>query len=213
METYLARITEYEPSLGAFVAVYRDEALALAHAAQTAWANGHAVSPWHGMPVAVKDIIEMEGRITTGGSKAWEARRSPVTATLVTKMIEAGMIVIGKTHSVEFAMGGWGTNQHLGTPWNPWDTSVQRAPGGSSAGTGASVGAGLAPWGIGTDTGGSVRIPSAWCGIVGLKTTVGRISTHGVLPLSHTLDTPGPMARDVRRRGALVLRAPRGGRP
>jgi len=94
-------------------------------------------------------------------------------------------------------MGGWGTNQHLGTPWNPWDGSQHRAPGGSSAGSGVAVAAGLAPWAIGTDTGGPVRLPSGWCGLTGLKTTIGRISVHGVLPLSPTLDTPGPMCRSV----------------
>src|SRR5512138_1974068 len=122
---------------------------------------------------------------------------SPVTATLARRMISAGMIVLGKTHTVEFAMGGWGTNTHIGTPWNPWDARVHRTPGGSSSGSGVAVGAGLAPAAIGTDTGGSVRLPASWCGIVGLKVTVGRISTFGVLPLSTTLDTPGPMARSV----------------
>jgi aspartyl-tRNA(Asn)/glutamyl-tRNA(Gln) amidotransferase subunit A len=139
----------------------------------------------------------MEGRITTGGSKAWAERVSPVTATLARRLIAAGMIVIGKTHMVEFAMGGWGTNQHMGTPWNPWDPRQHRAPGGSSAGSGVAVAAGMVPWAIGTDTGGSVRLPAGWCGLTGLKTTVGRVSVHGVLPLSPTLDTPGPMCRTV----------------
>ena len=105
--------------------------------------------------------------------------------------------MIGKTHTVEFAMGGWGTNQHRGTPWNPWDLATARTPGGSSSGTGVAVAAGFAPWGIGTDTGGSVRLPASWCGLSGLKTTIGRVSTYGVLPLSPSLDTPGPMARSV----------------
>jgi len=94
-------------------------------------------------------------------------------------------------------MGGWGTNQHRGTPWNPWDPVVARTPGGSSSGSGVAVAAGFAPWAIGTDTGGSVRLPAAWCGLTGLKTTIGRVSTYGILPLSPTLDTPGPMARSV----------------
>ena len=108
------------------------------------------------------------------------------------------MIVLGKTHTVEFAMGSFGTNRHLGSPKNPWDLWEHRATGGTSAGTAAAVASGMAPWGIGTDTGGSVRIPSAWCGLTGLKTTIGRVSVHGVLPLSHTLDTPGPMCRCVK---------------
>jgi len=104
---------------------------------------------------------------------------------------------LGKTHTVEFAYGAWGTNQHMGTPWNPWDLKTHRTPGGSSSGSGVAVAARMAPCAIGTDTGGSVRIPASWCGITGLKTSVGRISTSGVLPLSHTLDTPGPLARTV----------------
>src|SRR5439155_21232215 len=115
-------------------------------------------------------------------------------------------IVLGKTHTVEFAMGSWGTNSHMGTPRNPWDLAVHRTPGGSSSGSGVAVSAGLAPVAIGTDTGGSVRLPAAWCGIVGLKVTAGRISRYGVLPLSSTLDTPGPLARSVED-AALIYRA------
>ena len=139
----------------------------------------------------------MKGRVTTGGSKVWKDRVSPVTATLAERLIAAGMIVLGKTHTVEFAMGSFGTNTHMGTPRNPWDPAVHRTPGGSSSGSGVAVAAGLAPVAIGTDTGGSVRLPAAWCGVVGLKVTAGRISTYGVLPLSTTLDTPGPLARSV----------------
>jgi aspartyl-tRNA(Asn)/glutamyl-tRNA(Gln) amidotransferase subunit A len=149
------------------------------------------------VPVALKDLVDLEGRVTTGGSKVWEKRVSAVTATLARKFISAGMIVLGKTHTVEFAMGGWGTNTHMGTPRNPWDQQVHRTPGGSSSGSGVAVSAGLTPAAIGTDTGGSVRLPASWCGIVGLKVTAGRISTYGVLPLSSTLDTPGPMTRSI----------------
>jgi aspartyl-tRNA(Asn)/glutamyl-tRNA(Gln) amidotransferase subunit A len=197
VESLLARIARYDARLHAFVNVYGDEARAVAAAADVARRAGHAVGPLHGIPVVVKDIVDIEGRVTTGGSKLWAERVSPVTATLVRRMVAAGMIVLGKTHSVEFAMGSFGTNRHMGTPWNPWDHATHRAPGGSSSGTGVAVAARLAPWGIGTDTGGSVRIPASWCGIVGLKTTIGRVSCHGVLPLSTTLDTPGPMARSV----------------
>jgi len=109
-------------------------------------------------------------------------------------------------------MGGWGTNQHRGTPWNPWDFEVSRTPGGSSSGTGVAVAAGFAPWGIGTDTGGSVRLPAAWCGLSGLKTTIGRVSTYGILPLSPSLDTPGPMARSVED-AALLYQAIEGPDP
>src|SRR5258707_368963 len=127
----------------------------------------------------------------------WRERRSPVTATLARRLIAAGMIVLGETHTVEFAMGGWGTNQHLGTPWNPWDFAVARSPGGSSRGSGVAVASGMAPWAIGSDTGGSVRLPASWCGLSGLRTTIGRVSTYGILPLAPSLDAPGPMARSV----------------
>jgi aspartyl-tRNA(Asn)/glutamyl-tRNA(Gln) amidotransferase subunit A len=133
-----------------------------------------------------------------------------VTATLARRLLSAGMLLLGKTHTVEFAMGGWGTNHHLGTPRNPWDLAVHRVPGGSSSGSAVAVAAGLVPAAVGTDTGGSVRLPAAFCGIVGLKVTHGRISTHGVLPLSPTLDTPGPMARCVEDAALLlaVLQGP-----
>ncbi|MGQ0545780.1 MAG: amidase [Betaproteobacteria bacterium] len=210
MELYLSRIQKYGEKLHAFVSVYADDALRAAHAADEAIAAGYRLGPLHGVPIAVKDIVDIEGRVTTGGSKVWEKRVSPATAKLVKRLVQAGMIVIGKTHSVEFAMGSFGTNQHMGTPWNPWDLRTLRAPGGSSSGTGVAVAAALAPCGIGTDTGGSVRIPAAWCGIVGLKTTIGRVSVEGVLPLAHTLDTPGPMCRDVEDAALLfnVLKEP-----
>ncbi len=193
----LARIEAHDPKLHAFVAVYGDEARLAAEDADKAMRSGHRVGALHGIPIALKDIIDLEGRITTGGSRVWHDRVSKVTATLVQRLIAAGMIVIGKTHAVEFAMGGWGTNQHMGTPWNPWDLGTHRIPGGSSSGSAVAVAAGLAPCAIGTDTGGSVRLPASWCGLTGLKTTVGRISVFGVLPLSSTLDTPGPMAHTV----------------
>lgn len=204
VEGYLDRIARYDDKLHAYIDVYADDARAAANAAAGAIASGHRIGPLHGIPVAVKDIVEIEDRVTTGGCGAWQDRLSTYTATLVKKMVAAGMIVLGKTHTVQFAMGGWGTNQQLGTPWNPWDLEVHRTPGGSSAGSGVAVAAGLAPWAIGTDTGGSVRLPSGWCGLAGLKTTIGRISTYGVLPLAATLDTPGPMARDVED-AALLL--------
>ncbi|HZS85856.1 MAG TPA: amidase, partial [Stellaceae bacterium] len=196
-EALLARIARLDPKLHAFTAVYGDETRLAAEAAEKAIRVGQSVGPLHGIPIALKDLVDLEGRITTGGSKVWKDRVSAVTATLARKLIAAGMIVIGKTHTVEFAMGGWGTNQHMGTPWNPWDPEVARTPGGSSSGSGVAVAARLAPCAIGTDTGGSVRLPASWCGIVGLKTTIGRISTYGVLPLAATLDTPGPMTRSV----------------
>lgn len=197
VDALLARIRRHDPALHAFIAVYADEARLAAEGADRAIRAGQRVGPLHGVPIALKDLVDLDGRVTTGGSKVWARRVSTVTATLAERAIAAGMIVIGKTHTVEFAMGSWGTNTHMGTPRNPWDSKVHRTPGGSSSGSGVAVSAGLAPIAIGTDTGGSVRLPAGWCGIVGLKVTAGRISTYGVLPLSFTLDTPGPMARSV----------------
>ena len=148
----------------------------------------------------------------------WRDRRATRTATLAQKLISAGMIVIGKTHTVEFAFGGWGTNQHLGTPWNPWDAKTHHTPGGSSSGSGVAVAARMVPCALGTDTGGSVRVPAAWCGITGLKTTIGRISTYGVLPLEpdarhawpHDAQCRGrrpAAAGDARRRSARSAHA------
>jgi aspartyl-tRNA(Asn)/glutamyl-tRNA(Gln) amidotransferase subunit A len=197
VDALFERIDRFEPKLQAFVAVYADDARLAAEGADKAIRSGHAVGPLHGVPVALKDLIDIEGRITTAGSANWRARRSSVTATIARRMIAQGMIVLGKTHTVEFAFGGWGTNQHMCTPWNPWDPVDARTPGGSSSGSGVAVAARLAPWAIGTDTGGSVRLPASYCGLTGLKATIGRISTYGIVPLSATLDTPGPMARDV----------------
>jgi aspartyl-tRNA(Asn)/glutamyl-tRNA(Gln) amidotransferase subunit A len=204
-EAFLARIQAQEPKLQAFVEVWADDARLAARGAEAAIRSGHAVGPLHGIPIALKDLIEMEGRTVTGGSEAWRDRKATRTATLARRLISQGMIVLGKTHTVEFAMGGWGTNSLRGTPWNPWDPQRKRTPGGSSSGSGVAVAAGLAPWAVGTDTGGSVRLPASWCGITGLKTTIGRVSTHGVLPLSPTLDTPGPMARSVEDAALLYV--------
>ena len=201
----LDRIARRDPELHAFITVYRDDARLAAEAADRASRSGHGIGPLHGIPIALKDLVDLEGRVTIGGSQARAGRISPGTATLARQVVEAGMIVLGKTHTVEFAMGGYGTNAQLGTPWNPWDLRVHRTPGGSSSGSGVAVAAALAPIAIGTDTGGSVRLPAACCGIVGLKVTVGRISTHGVLPFSATLDTPGPMTRSVED-AALLFR-------
>ena len=208
----LARIERLEPTLHAFVSVNADNARLAAEAAHKAIGSGHAVGPLHGIPIGIKDLVEIEGEVAMGGTAAWHGRIAPRTATLMRKLMAAGLINLGKTHTVEFAYGGWGTNQHLGTPWNPWDANTHRTPGGSSSGSGVAVGARMVPWAIGTDTGGSVRIPAAWNGITGLKTTIGRVSTFGVLPLSPTLDTPGPITRDVED-AALLLTVLQGADP
>ncbi|KQT78453.1 amidase [Methylobacterium sp. Leaf466] len=197
VEAMLGRIARLDPRLRAFVEVYGADARLAAEGADRAIRSGHAVGPLHGVPVALKDLVDVEGRITTGGSLAFPDRRATSTATIVRRMIGQGMIVLGKTHTVEFAFGGWGTNARMGTPWNPWDLTRARTPGGSSSGSAVAVAARMAPWAIGTDTGGSIRMPASFCGLTGLKVTTGRISAAGIVPLSATLDTPGPMARSV----------------
>ncbi|MBV7483810.1 amidase [Bordetella sp. BOR01] len=197
VEHYLQRIADRDSRLHAFVDTYAHEARQAARSADLARDAGCALGPLHGIPIAIKDLVEIQGRITMGGCAANRERRSAVTATIVQRLRQQGMIILGKTHTVEFATGGWGTNTRLGTPLNPWDLDVPRTPGGSSSGSGVAVAAGLAPWAIGTDTGGSVRLPASWCNLTGLKVSTGRISTHGVMPLSTTLDTPGPMTRTV----------------
>src|SRR5438045_1354400 len=147
VEALLSRIEAHNEKLHAYIDVYADDVRLAAEAADKAIRSGHSVGPLHGVPIALKDLIDLEGRVTTGGSMAWRDRRSPATATLARKLIAAGMIVLGKTHTVEFAMGGWGTNEHLGTPWNPWDLEAPRTPGGPRSGTGGAVASGMAPAG------------------------------------------------------------------
>jgi aspartyl-tRNA(Asn)/glutamyl-tRNA(Gln) amidotransferase subunit A len=205
VEASLAKIAALEPKLQAFVQVHAAQAKLAAEAADKAIRSGHGLGPLHGIPIAVKDLVEFKGHATTAGCVLWRERVSTHSAALVEKLLAAGMIVLGKTHTVEFAYGAWGTNQHMGTPWNPWDMKTARTPGGSSSGSAVAVASRMAPCAIGTDTGGSVRVPASWCGITGLKTSIGRISTHGVIPLSPTLDTPGPLARSVEDCAILLM--------
>lgn len=206
VDTLLARITTADGKLHAFTEVYAREARAIADGADAARASGFPLGPLHGLPIAYKDLCDIAGRIGTGGSKMFEGRVADVTSNTVERLTAAGMIPLGKTHMVEFAFGGWGTNPLMGAPWNPWDLATQRVPGGSSSGTGVAVAARLTPAGIGSDTGGSVRIPSAFNGLVGLKVTFGRIGLSGTILLSWTLDSIGPMARSVED-CALLLNA------
>ena len=197
VEECLEAIEELDPTLGAWQEVYAEEARAAARIADAEVSSNRRKGPFHGVPFALKDIVEVEGKRTAAGCFEWKDRQSTMTAEVAQRLIDAGGILLGKTKTVEFAMGGWGTNQRMGTPHNPWDKNVARTPGGSSSGSGVSVASGMVPCAIGTDTGGSVRLPAAFCGIAGLKTTEGLLPTSGIVPLSHTLDTPGPMARSV----------------
>jgi aspartyl-tRNA(Asn)/glutamyl-tRNA(Gln) amidotransferase subunit A len=191
----LDRIAALDDRLHAFIDVWRDDALATARAADLERRAGNARGPLHGLPIALKDLLHVAGRPTTAGSKRWPSRAATETAAVVERLRAAGMIPLGKTHLVEFAFGGWGRNASMGAPWNPWDTSTHRVAGGSSSGSAVAVAAGLVPAAIGTDTGGSVRIPAAACGLTGFKPTYGLVSLHGVVPLAPTLDSIGPLAR------------------
>lgn len=201
---YLERIARLDGVLHAYVLVHGASALEQAHAADRQREAGVPCGALHGLPIALKDLCDMEGELTGAGSLLWARRVSTRTCTVAQRLHAAGMIVLGKTHMVEFAFGAWGTNACLGTPRNPWDLLVHRAPGGSSSGSGVAVAAGLAPAAIGSDTGGSVRTPAAFNGVTGLKTTSGRISLHGTIALSPSLDTIGTLTRTAEDAGLLL---------
>ena len=204
MESLLDRTESLNGKLNAFQLVPRERALATAKAAELALRAGDDAGPLHGIPYAAKDIIDVAGLPTTNGFLHMEgvANRD---ATVVAKLRKAGMVLLGKTNTVQFAMAATGINHHHGTPHNPWHAE-HHVPGGSSSGSGVAVGAGMVPMALGTDTGGSVRIPAALCGTVGLKTTVGQVSRAGVFPLSTTLDSVGPLTWNVED-AALVYEA------
>ncbi|MDA8649933.1 amidase [Alphaproteobacteria bacterium] len=197
VQAYLDEIERLNPRLGAYQNTWADTALEMAAAADKSLAAGFAAGPFYGMPYALKDIFHVEGKVTTCGSAAMIDNTASTTATMVQRLTAAGGIILGKTKTVECAFGGWGTNQKMGTPMNPWDMKTHRIPGGSSSGTAVAVASGMAPCGMGSDTGGSIRLPAAYCGLVGLKVTAGRLPLHGIMPLSQSLDTPGPIAQTV----------------
>jgi aspartyl-tRNA(Asn)/glutamyl-tRNA(Gln) amidotransferase subunit A len=209
---YLSRIAALDERAHAFVDVYRDSALAAAREADRERKAGTLRGPLHGLPIALKDLFHIRGRATSAGSKSRPHGVADHTATAVERLIAAGMIALGKTHMVEFAFGGWGCNEPMGAPWNPWDTTTHRVAGGSSSGSAVAVAAALAPAAIGSDTGGSIRIPAALCGLTGFKPTYGVISLVGVFPLATTLDSVGPLSRSVDD-AALLLAAMAGPDP
>ncbi|WP_189338426.1 amidase [Sphingobium sp. SCG-1] len=197
VEAHLSRIGALDADLHAYTQVFHNEARSAAIASAQRHVAAQARGPLDGVPVAVKDLIEIQGLPCAAGSATRRDHIAKRTAPLITRLIEGGAILIGKTHTVEFALGGWGTNTHLGSPRNPWMPESPYTAGGSSSGSAVAVAARLATLAIGTDTGGSVRVPAAFNGLVGLKTTPGQISVEGVIPLSPSLDTVGPIARTV----------------
>jgi aspartyl-tRNA(Asn)/glutamyl-tRNA(Gln) amidotransferase subunit A len=197
ISAHLARIEKLDPALRAFITITAEPALAAARQAEQDVMAGRPLGPLHGVPVGLKDLCDTAGVRTTGGSRILAERVPAQDATVVRRLREAGAISLGKLNLHEFAYGPEGLNDHYGHARNPWDASEHRVAGGSSSGSGAGVAAGLVAMAIGSDTGGSIRIPSALCGITGLKPTYGRVSRAGVLPLAWTMDHLGPMARSA----------------
>ncbi len=206
VQAFLDRIAARDGTLRAYVTVCADAALAAAREAEATIVAGREVGRLHGVPLALKDLFDTAGVRTTGGSTILGDRVPAADATVVARLAAAGAIVLGKLNMHEFAYGPEGLNEHYGHARNPWDAATHRIAGGSSSGSGVAVAAGLAPAALGSDTGGSIRIPAALCGITGLKPTYGRVSRAGVLPLAWSMDHAGPMARTAAD-CALLLRA------
>ena len=203
-QAFLKRIDELNPRLHAYLTITPELALQQAATADQSWSAWRkettaALPPLLGLPLAVKDVLTVRNVRCTCGSKILENFVPPYTATSVERLLAAGVVVLGKTNTDEFAMGSSTENSAYGPTRNPWDT--ERVPGGSSGGTAAAVAAGLAPAGLGTDTGGSVRQPASFCGITGLKTTYGRVSRYGLVAYGSSLDSVGSFARSADRCG------------
>ncbi len=199
---YLARIERLNPRINAYVTITAERALADARRATEEISRGGPRNPLHGIPIALKDLFETAGIRTTAGAKFFADYVPKADSTAARRLREAGSVLLGKLNTHELAYGVTTDNPHFGTTRNPWDPS--RIPGGSSGGSGAAIAASLAVATLGTDTGGSIRIPSSLCGAVGLKPSYGRVSKAGVFPLSYLFDHPGPICRSVED-AALVL--------
>ena len=195
VEAALGRIRATDGWLRSYITVFEEQALQVAKAAEMMISAGHDLGPLHGIPIALKDNIALRGTRTTAGSKVLGDWLPEADATIATRLRRAGAIFIGKTNMHEFAWGGTSANPHYGAVRNPWNT--ERFPAGSSGGSGVAVAARSCYAAIGTDTGGSIRLPSAINGVAGIRPTYSRVSNHGIVPLAWSMDTAGPMARTV----------------
>jgi aspartyl-tRNA(Asn)/glutamyl-tRNA(Gln) amidotransferase subunit A len=189
----LDRIAKHNPKLNAFMAIETDAALRAADSADAALAKGNPAGALHGVPLAHKDMYYETGKVVTSGSKIRKDYVATTTSTALQRLNDAGAVRLGSLQMVEFAFGPTGHNPHYGAVRNPWNTD--RITGGSSSGSGSAVAARLTFAALGSDTGGSIRMPAHFCGVTGLKTSVGRVSRAGAMPLSWSLDTVGPLAR------------------
>jgi len=204
VRAYLARIERLDSTLHTYVRVLHDEALTAARAAEAEIAAGRHRGPLHGIPIGLKDIYDTAGVATEGGSKLCLGRVPSTDATTARLLKQAGAILLGKLTTWEFAIGGTAFDTPFPPARNPWNP--ERDPAGSSSGSGAAVAAGLCAMAMGSDTGGSIRWPAAWCGLAGLKPTYGRVSRAGIMPLSFSLDHAGPLTWTVGD-AAIVLQA------
>jgi len=196
VEDSLRRIKQMDRALNAFITVTSEEALVLADERDAELAGGMYRGLLHGIPIAHKDLVRTKGVRTTAGSRIFADYIPTRDAAIATKLFDAGAVSVGKTGLHELAYGITSNNPHFGAIYNPWD--LERIPGGSSGGSAAAVAAGIVPFAVGTDTGGSIRVPASFCGVVGLKPTFGRVPVRGVLPLGFSQDHVGPITRTVR---------------
>jgi len=204
VEACLSRIERYDRAINAFITITREQALATAREMESELRRGRPRGPLHGIPIALKDNIDTAGILTTAASGVFKDRVPTEDAEVVVRLKRAGAILLGKLNLHEFALGGTSAVTHFGPVHNPW--ALDRVAGGSSGGSAAAVVADMCFGALGTDTGGSIRIPASLCGIVGFKPTYGRVSTRGVVPMAWTLDHVGPMCKTVED-AALMMSA------